>query len=102
MIRLGPLIVCALIWNVGSPVAPASSGGTVTGAGHRLGATLDDAAHPFTETPICCPGPGVQDAATAGRFVFLFSNEAAEFEDCCGNPFSVTGHLQSSVCSRRN
>ena len=68
-------------------IAPASSGGTVTGTGHRLGATLTDAAYLFTETPIYYPFPGVQDAAMAGRFVFLFSAEVAEFENCYGNPF---------------
>ena len=71
-------------WKLASPSA---SGGTITGTGHQLAAPLNATTYLVTEDPVYYPSPGVQDSTMAGRFVFLFSAEVAEFENCYGNPF---------------
>lgn len=59
------------------------------GTGHALpgGTPITDSPYLVTEVSAYYPIPGVQDAAMSSRFVFLFSAEEAELENCYGNPF---------------
>ena len=48
---------------------------------------ITDSAYLVTEVSAYYPIPAVQDAEMSSRFVFLFSAEEAELENCYGNPF---------------
>ena len=61
--------------------------GIAMGHGLPAGTPITDSAYLVTEVSAYYPIPGVQDSAMSSRFVFLFSAEEAELENCYGNPF---------------
>jgi hypothetical protein len=62
-------------------------GGIAMGHGLPGDVPITDSAYLVTEVSAYYPIPAVQDAEMSSRFVFLFSAEEAELENCYGNPF---------------
>ena len=62
---------------------------STTGTGFPLpgGTQIQNAPYLVSEVPTLYQYPGVQDQEMSSRFVFLFSAEKADRENCYGNPF---------------